>query len=317
MKYYETLGVPRNASGDDIKKAFRKLALQYHPDRNPGNKASEEKFKEISEAYAVLSDAEKKKQYDQYGDAQFQQGGFREDVFRGTDFSSIFEEMGFGGIDFDSIFGGGSGGAGGRGSRKRRGAAGGGPGGGFGSFRQGMDMRDDSAFDVEHQLDVGFMDVYNGAERQVNLSLSSGERINARIKIPPGIEDGRKLRLRGQGATRPDGNRGDLYLKIHITDHPQFHRNGSDVEVDVQVPLSALALGGSAEIPTPEGVKKTKIKAGMQSGVKVRLRGLGFPTGQPGERGDLYAKLSVKVPTEMQLDPELRDILEKLQARGF
>ena len=319
MKYYELLGVPRTASEDDIKKAYRKLAMKYHPDRNPGDKAAEDKFKEMSEAYAVLSDTDKRKQYDRFGDAGFAQQGFREDAFRNTDFHSIFEEMGFGGVDFDSLFGGGGGRRprGARGAQFRGGAGGMSGMGGMGGTGFRESTPDYSSFDVEHELDVGFADVYNGGERQLNLTLSTGERINARVKIPAGIENGKKLRLKGQGAMRPDGQRGDLFLRIRMIPHMQFARDGSDIDVDVPVPYTLLALGGTQEIPTPEGNKRTKIKAGLQNGVKIRLKGLGFSKpGDAAERGDLYARLMVRVPDESELTPAARELLERLREAG-
>jgi curved DNA-binding protein len=318
MKYYELLGVSQSSSEDEIKKAYRKLAMKYHPDRNPGNKQAEEKFKQISEAYAVLSDKDKRRQYDLLGENAFQQGGgFREDVFRGADFSSIFREMGFGNVDFESMFTGMGAGAQARGGSYRgRGAR-----AGMGGFRTpaGFDspFEEETSYDVERELTVGFMDVYNGSERQVVFQLSSGEKVNARIKIPAGVEDGKLLRLKGQGATKPNGLRGDLYLKLKVSEHPEFQRVGSDVECDVNIPFSTLALGGQIQIDTPQGPKKTNLRAGMKSGVKVRLKGLGFVKDGGTERGDLYAKLIVKTPNEEQLTPDLTELLEKLRELGF
>lgn len=327
MNYYELLGISKSASEDEIKKSYRKLAMQYHPDRNPGNKQAEEKFKQISEAYAVLSDKDKKRQYDLYGDSAFQQGGgFREDVFRGADFSSIFREMGFGNVDFETMFGGMGGASMGGGPQGRGGAFRGSAGRGFrpggaGGFRAppGFDtpFTDETSFDVERELTVGFMDVYNGGERQVVFHLSSGEHVNARIKIPAGVEDGKLLRLKGQGGTKPNGQRGDLYLKVKMSEHPDFHRTGSDVECEVLAPYSTLALGGQININTPQGPKKTNLKPGMKSGVKIRLRGLGFIKDGGIERGDLYARLVVQTPNEEEQTPELIDVLEKLKLLGF
>ncbi len=313
MKYYEILGVGKTASTEEIKKAFRKLAMQHHPDRNPGNKAAEEKFKEVSEAYAILSDPEKRQQYDRVGDMRFSQQRGNDDYFRNFDFGTIFQEMGFGGgFDFEQFFGGGGGGgggfSGGRSGRSRRGT----------SYQTPHfeDFENERSFDAEHEINVGFMDIYNGSERQINLQLSTGEKINARIKIPAGIEDGQKLRLKGQGATRSDGVRGDLYLKIKMLPHPNFSRHDFDVESDFEIPFSILALGGSIEIPTPQGHKKTRIQVGMRCGTKMRLRGLGFKKSN-GDNGDMYVRLLAKVPEQHDISDEIKETLEKLQKLGF
>jgi curved DNA-binding protein len=322
MKYYDTLGVKSGSSNDDIKKAYRKLAKKHHPDMNPGDKASEEKFKEISEAYAVLSDPDKRAQYDRMGDAGFAHSGFQEEAFRNVDFDSIFREMGFGsGFNFEQ-FGGfqqGGGRGAGRGAGARRGGfqAGGGwqrSAAGTAGGHQG----DQDFYDVEHEISIGLMDAYTGAERQVHLRLSSGEEINARIKIPRGIKTGTKLRLKGQGARMPGGERGDLYLKVNLMEHPLYRRVGDDIEMPVEIPFSMLILGGSVEIETPEGIKKTKIAPGLQAGVKIRLKGLGFPVhGHAADRGDLYAEVRAKVPKLEALNDETRAALETLSRNGL
>jgi curved DNA-binding protein len=326
MNYYELLGISKSAGEEEIKKAYRKLAMQFHPDRNPGNKQAEEKFKQISEAYAVLSDKNKRRQYDTFGDAAFQQrDGFREDIFRGADFSSIFREMGFGNVDFENMFAGMAGaGMGGAGPGGRARGSGFRPGGGFktaGGYRTpaGFDNAFDEqdSYDVEQELTVGFMDVYNGGERQVMINLKTGEKINARIKIPAGVEDGKRLRLKGQGLTKPNGQRGDLYLKVKMSEHPDFHRSGDDVECAVPISYTTLVLGGPVTVSTPQGPKKTTLKKGMKNGVKIRLRGLGFIRENSQERGDLYARLEVKTPDEAELTPEVTEVLEKLKQLGF
>jgi curved DNA-binding protein len=313
MKYYKLLGVAQNASQDEIKKAYRKLAMQYHPDRNQGNKQAEEKFKEISEAYAVLSEADKRKQYDSYGDAAFAGNagqGFREDAFKHADFSSIFQEMGFGGFDFDSFFGGGAGQQG----RRRGGASShAGAKGRNAGFQQ--TNYNDEQFDVEHEIEIGFMESYTGGERQIQLSLTNGDAINVRAKIPAGIEAGKKLRLKNQGAKKPYGDKGDLYLKIKVGSHPFYTRTGDDLESKAFVPFSTMCLGGTAEIETPEGVKKVKIKEGLECGTKLRLKGLGFPklgANDSSVRGDLYVSLLVKVLQPEQLNETQKQIMSDL-----
>jgi curved DNA-binding protein len=302
MKYYELLGVNKAATNEEIKKAYRKLAMQYHPDRNPGNKAAEEKFKEISEAYAVLSDSEKKRQYDTLGDMRFsqQQGSnFHEDVFNNVDFESIFRDMGFGGF---GGFGGTRAGA--------RGRRGGGP------FRS--QPEDPSRYDVDHNIEIGFMEAYTGSERQVNFNLTNGDKIDTRIKIPAGIETGKKLRIKGHGLKSPNGFKGDLYLNVKVTSHPQFIRRDNDIEVEIKVPFSLMILGGSLDVPTPQGQKTIKIRPGMQNGIKIRLKELGFPVlNQASNRGDLYAILTIQVPQYETLSSEAIEMVQKLQTLGF
>jgi curved DNA-binding protein len=314
MKYYEILGLNKNATSDDIKKAYRKMAMQYHPDRNPGNKSAEEKFKEMSEAYAILSDPEKKRQYDLLGDTRFsqQQGaGFHEDIFKNFDFDSIFREMGFsgfGGFTSGGKFGG-FGGFGGKAAEQQRGGA------RRGGFR--TQPEDSSRYDIEHELEIGFMEAYNGSERQVNLTLGGGDVISTRIKVPAGIDTGKKLRVRGHGRAMPNGSKGDLYLNVKVMSHPEFVRKDSDIEVEVKVPFSLLCLGGLLDVPTPEGLKQIKIRPGIQNGVKMRLKSLGFPVMGSSERGDLYAILAVKVPIQEEIKESDIELFEKLKNSGF
>lgn len=336
MKYYDVLGLKTGASADEIKKAYRKLAKQYHPDMNPGNKGAEEKFKEISEAYAVLSDPEKRAQYDRMGDATFARSGFQEEAFRNVDFDAIFREMGFGSSFGFGSFGGFQQGPFGGGNRSGRGAAGaaGGRSGRSQGARSGFQMGDEGAwqrgfggpadsvmeaeaFDVEHEIAVGFMDAFGGSEREVRLRLSTGEDVNARIKIPKGIREGTKLRLKGQGARMPSGGRGDLYLKVVLSPHPVYRRVGNDIEMTVDVPYSTLALGGRIDIETPEGPKKTRIQPGFQPGVKIRLKGLGFPVHGTADRGDLYAEVRARVPRQEEQSEEVKQALEALGKAGF
>ncbi len=301
MNYYDRLGVAKTASTDDIKRAYRKLALKYHPDRNPGDTRAEETFKEVSEAYAVLSDSDKRKEYDLVGSVGGGKGRATnaDDFFRSADFSSIFEDLGFesAGNPFESFFR----------STARRGKKNG---------PRPSQFRRDGAWDVEHEVVIGFMDAYTGAERQVDLNLSNGERISARVKVPAGTAEGQKLRLAGMGATRPDGVRGDLLLTVKVTPHPQFERKELDVEATAYAPFSLLVLGGVFDVETPQGVRRVKIQAGLGCGTRIRMRGLGFPSPQGGPVGDFYVRILVAVPQE-QGSAEVRALLEQLRQSGL
>lgn len=296
--YYETLGVERKASADEIKKAFRKLALQFHPDRNPDDKSAEERFKEVNEAYAVLSDPEKRKQYDMFGAEGFGQRYSQEDIFRNFDFRSIFDELGGGGFDFRSVFGGGNGG------RSQ---------GGFNPFGGGR-RQVARGRDVESGLTVGFHEAYHGGERSFTLKGPQGtETIN--VKVPAGIRTGQKLRVQGRGEPGPGGGpAGDLLLEVTVADHPIYRRDGDDVEMDLPVGVTTAVLGGSVEVTLPGGdTKRLKIPPGTGSGKRIRIRGKGFPT--RGGAGDLYVRVMVDVPSE--LDDAQRAHFESLRELGL
>jgi DnaJ-class molecular chaperone len=312
--YYKALGVEKSASDDDIKKSYRKLALKHHPDRNPGNKAAEEKFKEISEAYAVLSDPQKRKQYDMVGDARFHQTYSSEDIFRGTDFSQIFRDFNMAGSEdvFSRIFGGAFAGAGGNGRGRARGfsAGFGGPfgGGGFDPFGTGAGMGagmgggpPPAGQDVEYPLQVSFLDAWRGCERQVSFRLSDGSSRDFRLKVPAGVKDGGKLRVPGKGVASPYGGpAGDVLVVIQIAPDAKFERVGDDIHTKVKIKPSEAFLGGSASVDTPEGTRNVKIPAGVQPGTKLRLKELGFPhAGKKPSRGDLYAILEIEIPRTM------------------
>jgi curved DNA-binding protein len=290
--YYATLGVAKGSSQEEIKKAYRKLAMQYHPDRNAGDKAAEDKFKSISEAYAVLSDPQKKAQYDQFGSAGFHQRYSSEDIFRGADFSSIFRDMGFGGGIFDHIFQSAHGGSG----YAQRGNP----------YAQAYAEPEPST----QILSVGFHEAYTGGERQ--LQTHDGRSLS--VKIPQGVKQGTKLRLKGQGALHPHtGQRSDLLLEIDIGSHPQFSRDGMDILTEVDLKISEALLGCSKDIPTMEGDKRIRIPKGVQHGTKIRVKGAGFKS--KSEQGDLFAVIGIPIPKE--LDARQQEVTLQLAELGM
>lgn len=305
--YYDVLGVARDASAEDIKKAFRKLAMQYHPDRNSTPEA-EDKFKDVNEAYAVLGDPEKRQQYDMYGAERFGQQFDRDEIFRNFDFGSIFEEMGLGGrggggrggFDFSSIFGGRRGGGGGR--------------GGFNPFGQGGARGPAAGRDIETDVTVGFHEAYHGGERSLEITGPDGPETIS-VKIPAGIKTGQTLRVRGKGHPGAGGGpRGDLRLKVNIAEHPRYRVSGDDVEMDLEVALTDVVLGGSVAVEAPDGKAHTvKIPAGTQVGTRVRLRGMGMP--KKGGHGDLFARVVVRTPKE--IDDAQRAHFQALRESGL
>ncbi len=286
--YYAILGVDRKASADDIKKAYHKLALKLHPDRNPGDKAAEERFKDVNEAYAVLSNDQKRKQYDSFGAEGFGKRFSQEEIFEDFDFQSILQDLGLhlgGGGIFDSLFGRGA--KGGRGQKVHvdwRGA----PRGGGHAGMKGQD--------ATLELRIGFYESIHGGERVVSLPSASGGWDKVSVKIPPGVTTGKKLRVRGKGQASPlGGEPGDLYLTILVEPDPVFTRDGDNLHCEVKVPLSVFVLGGSVEVPSLSGPKQVKVKAGTQPGTQLRLKRLGAP-GTHGTIGDLYARLMPQFP---------------------
>jgi len=352
--FYALLGVPREADPAAIKAAFRKLAMKHHPDQNPGCKESEEKFKAMNEAYAVLSDPQKRAAYDRYGHAAFQNGGGGGGNGRAgfTDLHDIFNEM-FGaefGDAFGEAFSGGR-----RGARARTGP------------QRGADLR----YDVEIKLE----DAFRGAERQIVVPAAaacepcsgSGSEGNApldvcrtcggsgqvrtnqamfrvvrtcpgchgrgqsiktpcrscggrgqiqkerqlAVKIPPGVEDGTRIRLAGEGdAGARGGPNGDLYLFLSVKPHQLFERDGPDLYCRAPVPMVTAALGGDVEIPTIDGERgRVQVPAGAQTGRRFRLKGKGMPSLRSKERGDLHVEIQVETP--VNLSPKQRKLLEE------
>jgi len=291
--YYEILGLKKGAAADEIKKAFRKLAVKYHPDKNAGDKKAEDRFKEINEAYAVLSDPEKKSQYDQFGSTGFHQRYSQEDIFRNFNANDIFREFNLGGSDdvFSRIFG-----MGGGGFRQ---------GGGRSMSRKGQDF--------EMELPISFLESFSGGEKRVAFS-REGRSEELSVKIPAGIDSGARLRLTGKGGAGIGGGvNGDLYLNIVVREDHRYSREGADILFPQQIPFSHACLGGSLDVETLDGIKRIKVPAGIQPDTKIRLKGLGFPQLGKGGRGDFYVVIKVMVP--QTLSTEQKELLEKLAAK--
>ena len=290
--YYKTLGVERTADATAIKKAYRKLAQKYHPDKNPGDKQAEEQFKKITEAYAVLSDTEKRRQYDQFGAAGFEQRFSQEDIFRNVNMGDIFGN-GFGGEDlFSQLFGGGA-----RGPRRPR------------------PSRPSKGQDYTMQISIPFQIAIKGGERRIDYR-NDGRVEQIKVKIPAGIEAGSKLRVSGKGGANPMGGApGDLFLNIAIDPDPIFSREGRDILVKVAIPFSGACLGTTVDVPTLDDPKRIKVPAGIQPGQKIRLRGYGVAATASQPAGDLYAVIEIAVPkTPSQ---EQLELLKQLQESGL
>lgn len=309
--YYKILGVSKSASTDEIKKAYRKLALKYHPDQNKGDKASEERFKEINEAYAVLSNPEKRKQYDMFGAEGFQQRFTQEDIFRDFDFGSIFREFGFGTGGrtqsiFSQIFGG-------MGQTHFRG---GGPSfhssyGGFGGQPQGMKGQD-----LIYELSITLEEALSGVSKIISYKVgASQERIS--VKIPAGISSGKKLRIPGKGQPGYHGGpNGDLYVQIKVLEHPLFKREGDDLILNRRIKFSEAVLGTEIEVPTLyKKALRLKIPPGIQNNAKCRLKGYGMPHMKGGGRGDAFVQVTIEVPK--RLNKKQKDLIKELAETGL
>jgi len=300
--YYDILGVNKKASDEEIKRAYRKMAMKYHPDRNPNKKEAEERFKEINEAYAVLSDKEKRKQYDTFGAEGFRQRFTQEDIFRGFDFDEILS----------GLFGG-------RGKREFR--FGGKGGFDFGDLFSGQGGYQESGRmpqkgeDILYELPVSLEEAASGGEKRVSYR-KDGRISEVSVKIPKGIPTGKKLRLAGKGMQgRNGGFPGDLYLQISVREHPIFTRDGDDLVVEKEVSFSEAVLGTTVEVPTLEGKKRVKVPPGTQSHTKMRLKGLGLPRFQREGRGDELVKVIVRVPK--RVSEKNKKLIEELAQEGM
>ena len=297
--YYKILGVSKSAESSEIKKAFRNMAMKYHPDRHKGDKRAEEKFKEVNEAYAVLSDPKKRKQYDMFGAEGFHQRFSQDDIFRNIDLGNIFKDMGFGGGDIFSQFSG----------TRRQGSSRspfGQQGSGFDSkfdfnnrFRQGYMNQPTKGTDLDYELSLSLEEAASGGEKQV-VYRGGKEKKEIKVKIPAGIADGQKLRLAGKGLSDIPGlPAGDLFLNIKIQNHPVFKREGNDLFTEKEIKFSEAVLGTYLDIPTMSRNKKMKIPAGTQSNTRMRLKGQGMPVFRGKGNGDLYIKLIISVPKKL------------------
>ncbi|MAC40195.1 MAG: molecular chaperone DnaJ [Pelagibacterales bacterium] len=342
--YYEILGAERDTSDSELKKKYRKLAMQYHPDKNPGDEEAESKFREIGQAYDVLKDPEKKAAYDRYGHAAFEgnsagPGGPGGGAGAGG-FSDIFEDL-------------------------------------FGDFTGGGGRQAQRGADLRYNLDLDFKDSYSGLKKDIKISTyvscsgckgsggeagskpmtcgtcngagkvrssqgffmveracskcgGSGQIISnpcrpcggegrvqrektINVNIPAGVDDGTRIRVSGEGEAGPLGSaNGDLYLFVQLKAHSLFNRDGSDLLLEAKIPVTLAALGGSVDVPTPEGGKvRVTVPAGTQSGHRFRLRGKGMPVVNRSNKGDLYVDVYTEIP--VSLNKKQRKVLEELQ----
>ena len=305
--YFQVLGVDRSADADAIKRAFRKLARQYHPDVNPNNKDAEARFKEISEAYEVLSDPQKRRRYEQFGQYWNQAGGaasgapgFDVDFGRYGNFDDFIN-------DLLGRFGG-PGGAGFGGTPGGFGFASGFPGGfgaGFPGAASQATRTTAANLDAEATISLSFAEAFRGCERTLAVN---EERVQ--VRIPAGVKNGSRLRLKEKGNLQPGtGRRGDLYLNLQLQDHPVWTLDGDQLRAELPLSIDELALGGEIQVATPDGVASVQVPPGMTPGRSLRLKGKGWPI--KGGRGDLLLTPVLKLP--LQFSSEERQLLERLR----
>lgn len=297
---YEILGVPRDADRDAIRKAYRKLARQNHPDLNPGDEAAEERFKDISKAWEVLEDPEKRKNYDEFGEVSLEAGFDAEQArqardafgarfgFEGRGAGPTSGEFHFGDIDdlLGNLFG-------------ARGAEG-----------RGLRLR---GSDLEASLELEFLEAVRGGEKRLTLARPTADggstTETVRVRIPPGVDTGGRLRVEGKGGPGVGGGPpGDLHVRLEVKPHPVFRREGRDLVLDLPITVREAILGARIDVPTLDGRATLSVPPGTQSGTRLRLRGKGVPSPRGDGAGDLFARVQIRVPREM--DDEARAALE-------
>jgi curved DNA-binding protein len=310
--YYNVLGVSRSASQADIQKAYRQLARKYHPDVNPDDATAKDKFQKVQRAFEVLNDAKKREMYDRYGSGfeQAGQGGPQGGPFQ---WRTSGGGQGAEGFDFSQVFGEGFGEGGGGGGfadmfRKFAGGAGASAGapGGQAAPRRGADLH--------HEITVPFATAIKGGEIEFAVLRENGKQESIRAKVPAGIDDGKKIRLRGQGGAAPRrGQPGDIIVTIRVAPHPCYTRRGNHLDVKVPVTLAEAALGAKIDLPTPDGTVTLTVPPGSSSGKRLRLKGRGVAP-KNDTPGDLYAELQIVLPEK--LDDASLELVRKLAALG-
>ncbi|MDB5351151.1 MAG: dnaJ 4 [Planctomycetota bacterium] len=308
--YYEILGVPRDATADQVKKAYRNLARQHHPDVNPGDKTSEAKFKEAQSAYDILSDPEKRKRYDAYGHAGFEGMGAAGPRSGGSEWSARQAPPGYENVDFSQFFGGGT----------EEGEAGGGLFdeifGRFGGARGGRRAGPQRGADLEASITIPFATAVLGGPTTIDLAREDGSRESLEIKIPPGTESGKKLRLKGRGGKGEKGApNGDLTITVTTQPDPRFERDHSNLRINLPITIDEAVLGARIEVPTLAGTTVTlSVPAGSSCGQKLRVRGKGVPAHGNQPDGDLFVVLKIVVPKNV--DEESRQLIQEFARRN-
>jgi curved DNA-binding protein len=309
--HYETLGVSRQATSDEIQKAYRQMARKFHPDLNPNDASAKEKFQKVQQAFDVLNDPQKRELYDRYGNAYETFGGGTGPQPRpGGNPWAGGAGAGAGGfeVNFEDLFGG-AGGMGGEG----------GGGGGFADLFKTFKQRGNKRAaptrgqNIEHSLTVPFASAVLGGEAQISLQRADGEIESLRVKIPAGIEPGKKIRLRGKGEESENGGpAGDILIKVEVAPHPHFRRTGNRLDVRVPITLAEAIGGGKIDVPTPHGTIALTIPPGTSSGKKLRAKGQGVKSVN-GEAGDLFAEVMIVLPSDLSSDDskEVLDVLAK------